>query len=489
MVNDAASSLPDPGATSHEVLAHLQSGKCTTKALISEYLNFLETTGKRLGAVVEVFSQSALQEAEASDARRMAGETLGVLEGIPFTAKMNICTEEGTTDASSAMLAGFEAGVDATVVQKMRSAGAILVGKSSCDEFAMGASNESSAHGVVRNPWDESRVPGGSSGGAAALAGAFGWAIHLGSDTGGSIRQPAAFCSATGMKPTWGRVSRRGLIAFGSSLDQIGPLARDAKDCQIALEVLQGSAPLDATSLSFSESSKEPIRKIGWIRQGFGEGIDASIREQVEAARSILEKDGIEFVEVSLPTMAQANACYQVIATAEASSNLARYDGIHVGKRLSSNDLEELYSSSRSSGFGAEVRRRILLGTFVLSSGYIDAYYGRAQSVRQEIREEILSALDDVDALMMPVSPFAPFKIGERIDDPLALYACDILTVTANLAGVPAVAVPCAFDNEGLPVGMQWLGKHGDDHRLLQLASLWQELNDTWKSVPQGGQS
>jgi len=479
-------------ATCLEVLNHLAAGKCSAEDLILAYLEFLETTGRELGAAVEIFRDSAVEQAQRSDTRRAAGTEIGLLEGIPFTAKMNISTREGTTDASSAILKGFKSGEDATVVARLRSQGAILVGKSNCDEFAMGASNETSVHGVVRNPWDHARVPGGSSGGAAALAGSHGWAFHLGSDTGGSIRQPAAFCGVTGLKPTWGEGRRGGeLIAFGSSLDQIGPLTRDAADALRVLEVIEGSDELDATSSGFSPVSNDsaaidPVRKIGLIAEGFSEGVDESIRHRVRDSAKQLESRGYQVTEVSLPTMARANACYQVIATAEASSNLARYDGIHIGQRVSSDDLEELYCGTRRNGFGEEVRRRILLGTFVLSSGYIDAYYGKAQQVRAEIRQEILAALDEVDALMMPVSPFAPFQIGERVSDPLALYACDILTVTANLAGVPAIAVPCGRDESGLPMGFQWLGRHGEDQRLLQLASDWQSVDDSWRELPTG---
>ncbi|MAJ28338.1 glutaminyl-tRNA synthase (glutamine-hydrolyzing) subunit A [bacterium TMED181] len=484
MNESANSTLPAPEATCLEVLEHLESGKCSTEDLIGRYLQFLETTGRDLGAAVEVFHESALEAARKSDARREAGSSLGLLEGVPFTAKMNIATDEGTTDASSAILKGFVAGEDATAVARLRSEGAILVGKSNCDEFAMGASNETSHHGIVRNPWDIERVPGGSSGGAAALAGSFGWAFHLGSDTGGSIRQPAAFCGATGMKPTWGRVSRRGLVAFGSSLDQIGPLTRDAKSAQRVLRVMEGKDPLDATTAESLQAETGPVKRIGLVSEGLADGVDPEIRQRTLEVADQLRSLGFEVVEVSLPTMSKANACYQVIATAEASSNLARYDGVHVGARISADDLQDLYCKSRREGFGEEVRRRILLGTFVLSSGYIDAYYGKAQKVRGDIRDEILNTLESVDALLMPVSPFAPFRIGERVSDPLALYACDILTVTANLAGVPAVAVPCGSDSEGLPLGLQWLGKPGEDHRLLDLAASWQETDESWRQLP-----
>ena len=484
-----SANLPQRQATVQETLQWISEGRCTSHDLVSGYLEFLETEGRELGAVVETFSEQALAAATLSDKRRQQDQLFGPLDGIPFTAKMNITTAVGTTDASSAMLAGFEAGEDATVVRRLLDVGAVLVGKTSCDEFAMGATNETSCHGVVANPWDRSRVPGGSSGGAAALAGSHGWAFHLGSDTGGSIRLPAAFCSATGLKPTWGRVSRRGLIAFGSSLDQIGPVARDASDCALVLECIEGADPLDSTSLRELDDSRDPITKVALVTEGFGPGIDDSIRDAVRAAALQMEQQGIEVTEVSLPQLHAANACYQVIATAEASSNLARYDGVHIGSRVEAEDIQLLYEKSRRAGFGAEVRRRILLGTFVLSAGYRDAYYSRAQAVRDLIREAVDHALEQVDALLLPVSPFAPFPIGERIDDPIALYACDILTVTANLAGVPALALPCGFDEAGLPIGMQLMGARGSDHRLLQLGQQWQQWTAHHRDLPVGSPS
>ncbi|MDE0959545.1 MAG: amidase family protein [Planctomycetota bacterium] len=485
------SSLPPTDATVGEVQQWLTDGHCSARQLIDGYLDYLQRVGRELNAVVEIFVDEAHLAADESDQRRSSGQSLGPLDGIPFTAKMNITTQLGSSDASSPMLRGFKAKEDATAVGRLRAAGAVLVGKTSCDEFAMGASNETSCHGVVSNPWNRDRVPGGSSGGSAALAGSHGWSFHLGSDTGGSIRQPAAFCNATAIKPTWGRVSRRGLIAFGSSLDQICPIARDAVDCQTVLQVMEGYDPLDSTSLKLTPSplvpaTLEPIRRVALITDGLGAGIDASIATAVRAAAQKMANQGIEIIERSLPHLEAANACYQVISTAEASSNLARYDGVHVGVRAESDQLQELYETSRHAGFGSEVRRRILLGTFVLSAGYRDAYYTRALAVRDLIRQGIDQVLEDCDALLLPVSPFAPFRIGERIDDPLALYACDILTVTANLAGVPALALPCDFDEDQLPIGMQLMGAHGSDHRLLEFGQRWQRWNDLHRALPEG---
>ncbi|MGE4619380.1 MAG: amidase family protein [Planctomycetota bacterium] len=481
--------LPPNHATVHEVSQWLAQGRCRSRSLVEGYLEFLDGHGRDIGAVVEIFGEEARIAADQSDQRREQGELLGPLDGIPFTAKMNITTELGTSDASSRMLKGFRAFEDATVVGRLRAAGAVLVGKSSCDEFAMGASNETSSHGVVSNPWDRTRVPGGSSGGAAALAGCHGWAFHLGSDTGGSIRQPAAFCSATGFKPTWGRVSRRGLIAFGSSLDQICPVARDATDCRQVLEVLEGYDPLDSTSLKTVGVAGPPIKKVALVSEGFGPGIDESVTTAVRAAADEMAAQGIEIIERSLPHLEAANACYQVISTAEASSNLARYDGIHVGARSDAQELQEIYEGSRHAGFGSEVRRRILLGTFVLSAGYRDAYYTQAVAVRDLIRDGMNQVLEECDALLLPVSPFGPFPIGERIDDPLALYACDILTVTANLAGVPALALQCGFDENRLPIGMQLMGAHGSDHQLLELGQRWQQWTDHHRMLPEEGEA
>jgi len=449
----------------------------------------LEGADRVTGALSDRFFAEALAEAEAADRRLAAGERARPLEGIPFTAKGNIATRLGRTHAGSRMLAEHRAPEDATAVTRLRAAGAILAGKTHCDEFAMGSSTENSALGIVRNPWDPERVPGGSSGGAAALAGAVRGCVHLGSDTGGSIRQPAAYCGATGMKPTYGTVSRSGLVAFASSLDQIGPLARDARDAAAFLAVMSGRDPLDATTRAVAPAEileAPPPRRIGVPRDYLGAAIEPETRAAVLAAIEALRADGAAVTEVDLPTTPYANACYQVVSTAEASSNLARYDGVHIGRRASSPaGLADLYARSRAEGFGAEVRRRILLGTFVLSAAAQEAYYRRALRVRRRIADDFARAFAAVDLLVAPTSPFPAFRLGERVTDPLALYACDILTVGANLAGIPAISLPGGRSRAGLPLGLQILGPWGGDGAVLALARRFQELTGHHRELPE----
>lgn len=482
------SPLPAAGASSLDFRKGLLAGDFSAVDGIRGYLDRLEAIDGDLCALTETFKDRALEQARECDRRLGASQTPRPLEGIPFTAKSNIATVEGTTDASSAILSGYRAPEDATAVSRLRAAGAILVGKTRCDEFAMGSSTETSVHGPTANPWDHQRVPGGSSGGAAALAGAHGWGFHLGSDTGGSIRQPAALCGATGHKPTYGRVSRWGLVAFGSSLDQIGPLCRDADDAAAILAAMEGGDPLDSTSWDPPSTREKKARVIGVPRECFPEALTPEVEARVREAIEKLGEIGCEIRDVSLPNTAVANACYYVIATAEASSNLARYDGIHVGCREAQEPLQKVYEESRATGFGAEVRRRILLGTFVLSAGYQDAYYRRALAVRDRIGEDFDRAFEEVDLLAYPVTPDTAFGLGERITDPLALYACDILTVSVNLAGVPAVSVPCGFDSQGLPVGLQLVGPRGEDRQLLALASEFQQSTEHHRAIGwQGG--
>lgn len=467
--------------TALELRSAILSGETTAHAACSAVLTRLEAIGRATGAVSEVFPTSALATAEKIDARLRSGESARPLEGIPFTAKVNIATLEGVTHAGSRFLAEHRAVEEATAVRRLRDAGAILIGKTHCDEFAMGSSNENSAFGVVRNPWQLDHVPGGSSGGAASVAAALGGSVHLGSDTGGSIRQPAAYCGVTGMKPTFGTVSRSGLVAFGSSLDQIGPLARDAKDASAFLAVMAGPDPRDGTTRTeinddFLEAAVP--RRIGIPRDYFPDAIEPETRAAVEAAIEVLRADGATLVEVDLPMTAHANACYQVVSTAEASTNLSRYDGVHVGARCDDPaDLEDLLARSRAAGFGAEVRRRILLGTFVLSAGYQEAFYRRALRVRRKIANDFARVFGEVEALIAPVSPIPAFKIGERVTDPLALYACDILTVGANLAAIPAASVPGGLTSAGLPIGVQFLGPWGGDGGVLALARHYQTLS------------
>jgi aspartyl-tRNA(Asn)/glutamyl-tRNA(Gln) amidotransferase subunit B len=467
--------------TALEVHEEIVTGSATAREVCDAILERLRVVDEHTAALAAIFVDSARAAADAVDARRASGAPPRALEGIPFTAKVNIATTEGPTHAGSRFLEGHLAVEDATAVARLKAAGAILVGKTHCDEFAMGSSNENSAYGGVRNPWDPSRVPGGSSGGAAAVAAAVGGSVHLGSDTGGSIRQPAAYCGVTGIKPTYGTVSRRGLVAFGSSLDQIGPIARDARDAARFLEVMAGADTLDGTTRALAPEAwqQERPRRIGVPREFFADGIEASTRERVEAAIEALREDGAEVVEVELPLTRYANACYQIIATAEASTNLSRFDGVHVGRRCDApTDLSDLHERSRSEGFGAEVRRRIILGTFVLSAGHQEAYYRRAMRVRRRIADDFAAAFQRCDVLIGPVSPVPAFRIGERVTDPLALYACDILTVGVNLAGIPALSVPGGSTPEGLPVGVQILGPPGGDATVLAAARRFQELTD-----------
>ncbi|MFQ5654556.1 MAG: Asp-tRNA(Asn)/Glu-tRNA(Gln) amidotransferase subunit GatA [Planctomycetota bacterium] len=490
MIIPVADSLPARNASALEYRARLLAGDFTAEEGIGRWFELLRALGEPLGAPLETFEEGALAAAADVDRRLAEGEAARPLEGIPFTAKGNICTSEGVTSAASRILEGFRSPRDATAVARLRAAGAILTGKTNLDEFGMGSSCENSALQITRNPWDRARVPGGSSGGAAALAGCLGWGFHIGSDTGGSIRQPAAFCGVTGMKPSYGLVSRSGLLAFGSSLDQIGPLGRTAADAAAVLAEMAGEDPLDSTTRPGRPRELldgEPPRRVGIPREYFEGGIAPEVVARVRDAIAVLEREGIAVEEISLPHTAYANACYQVISTAEASSNLARYDGVHHGVRHGGDgELVDLYAESRGRGFGAEVRRRILLGTFVLSAGYYDAYFKLALRVRRRIREDFEQAFRVVGALLCPTSPVAPFPIGEKVTDPLALYACDVLTVSANLAGIPAISVPCGLTGERLPVGLQLLGPAGEDGALLALSRLYQERTDHHRRLPEG---
>jgi aspartyl-tRNA(Asn)/glutamyl-tRNA(Gln) amidotransferase subunit A len=430
----------------------------------------------------------ALAQAAASDARRAAGQARGPLDGIPIGLKDVIAVAGQPLTASSKMLANFVSPYDATVTAKLKNAGAVLWGRLNCDEFAMGSSTENSAFGPTFNPWDTTRVPGGSSGGSAAALAAGEAIATLGSDTGGSIRQPAALCGVVGLKPTYGLVSRYGLIAFASSLDQIGPFARTVEDAAIVLGAIAGHDERDSTSFQTEipdyraelKKRKGPWR-LGIPKEYFGEGLDPEIGAAVEQAIAFYKKQGCEIKEVSLPHTRYCLDTYYVLATAEASSNLARYDGIRYGHRSkTATDIVDLYFQSRAEGFGAEVKRRIILGTYVLSSGYYDAYYLRAQKVRTLIRQDFLNAFREVDALLTPTSPMPAFKLGEKAD-PLALYLCDIYTIGVNLAGLPGISVPCGFTKSGLPIGAQLIGQPFREAELLAIANAY-ERDHEWNA-------
>ncbi len=455
---------------------------------------FLERTGRtsdRLGTYLHLDPESILAAATAVDDRRKSGEPLGPLAGVPVAIKDNICIRGVPTTCGSRILEAYRPPYDAHVITRLRQAGAILFGKTNCDEFAMGSSNENSAYKPVRNPWDPERVPGGSSGGSAATVAAREAPLALGSDTGGSVRQPAAFCGVVGLKPTYGSVSRYGLVAFASSLDQIGPLARSARDAALLFDSIVGRDPRDMTSrpeakgvdLEELERGVKGIR-IGIPGQFLGEGLDPEIRACLDQVRDGLAREGATELDVALPHARYAIATYYLIAPAEASSNLARYDGVRYGLRAGNGDLRGMYETTRGLGFGREVKRRILLGTYALSAGYYDAYYLRAQKVRTLIRRDFTEAFGKADVLLLPVTPTPPFRLGEKTEDPLAMYLNDIYSIPASLAGVPALSFPAGFTKSGLPIGLQLVGKPVDETTLLRVARAWEKASDAARRAP-----
>ncbi|MBC7784227.1 MAG: Asp-tRNA(Asn)/Glu-tRNA(Gln) amidotransferase subunit GatA [Burkholderiales bacterium] len=464
----------------------IASKKISSVELTTETLSRIAQVDPSLHAYNEVLGDRALSIAREVD----SGSRSGPLAGVPIAIKDNLCTSFGRTTCSSKMLANFRAPYDATVVKKLEAAGAVIIGKTNLDEFAMGSSTENSAFGPTANPWDVSRVPGGSSGGsAAALAGSL-CAASIGSDTGGSIRQPASLCGLVGLKPTYGRVSRYGLVAFASSLDQIGPFGWTVSDAALMLNVIAGHDPKDSTSANidvpdYLADIDNPIKglKIGVVKeyQSMG-GLDPEIKASVEAAIKTYQSLGAEIVEVSLPNSAYGIAAYYVIAPCEASSNLARYDGVHYGHRTSEpvSDIIELFSKSRAEGFGDEVKRRIMIGTYALSSGYYDAYYVRAQKIRALIKADFDKAFEKCDVVLSPTSPLSAFKIGEKSDDPLAMYLCDVFTVTCNIAALPGISLPCGFTTgaKPLPIGLQLLGPAFGEAKLLRAARMYEQATD-----------
>ncbi len=482
MPSSTPASLADRPAW--ELRALYRRGAASPTEAVRSVLDRIAAVEERLHAYLFIDRDAALQEAARWDP--LAGkEDAPPLAGIPVALKDNMCTRLWPTTAGSRILEGFHPPYDATVVTRLRKAGAIILGKTNCDEFAMGSSTENSAFGPTRNPWDLDRVPGGSSGGSAAAVAAGEGAVALGSDTGGSIREPAAFCGVVGLKPTYGRVSRYGLIAFASSLDQIGPFARDVRDAALILQVIAGRDPADSTSADvevppYSERLTGGIRglRLGIVKEFFAEGGDPAATAAVRAAIETLRGLGAVCEEVSLPHAPYALPAYYLVAPAEASSNLARYAGVHYGLRAadggSPSDLYSLYARTRRDGFGAEVKRRIMLGTYALSAGYYDAFYLRAQRVRTLIRRDFDSALTRCDALLGPVAPTAAFRLGEKLDDPLQMYLSDVYTVPVNLAGVPGMSVPCGFVG-GLPVGLQIIGRPFDEATILNVAYAFEQ--------------
>jgi aspartyl-tRNA(Asn)/glutamyl-tRNA(Gln) amidotransferase subunit A len=450
----------------------------TATQVVEEFYKKIKAEDGEIHAYLTLCEERALRQASWVDDLAATGGPLPPLAGVPIAVKDVMVTKGVRSTAGSKVLENFIPPYDCTAVERLEAAGAIVLGKTNCDEFAMGSSNENSAYGPVRNPRDKSRVPGGSSGGSAAAVAAGTAVAALGSDTGGSIRQPASFCGVVGLMPTYGRVSRYGLIAFASSLDHIGPLTRTVKDAAILLRVIAGRDPLDSTSADVPVADYEaelakPVKglRLGVPKEYFADGLDGEVRAAVEAAIQQLGQEGCEIVPISLKHTAYAIPTYYVIATAEASANLARYDGVRYGHRAAKvRTLSEMYRKSRDEGFGVEVKRRIMLGTYALSSGYYDAYYLKAQKVRTLLARDFEDAFRQVDAIVTPTAPTAAFKLGEKTADPLAMYLADIYTVTADLAGVPGISVPCGQTKAGLPIGLQILGRHFDEGTILRLA-------------------
>jgi len=460
----------------------LSAKRISARELATEFLTRIEKRNPELNAFLALSPERALAQADRVDALVARKEPLPPLAGLPLAVKDVLSTRGVVTTCSSRILAGYRPAYDATAVERLERAGAMMLGKTNCDEFAMGGSNENSAYGPVRNPVALDRVPGGSSGGSAAAVAAGLTVAALGTDTGGSIRQPGAFCGIPGLMPTYGRVSRYGLIAFASSLDRIGPFARNVRDAATVLSVMAGRDPLDSTSadvpvIDYTEGLDEPVRgmRIGVPTDYFAAGLDPQVRERVEAGIALLERLGCRRVPLRMPHTEYAVATYYLIATAEASSNLARYDGVRYGLRVPGATLVEMYRKTRGSGFGAEVKRRIMLGTYALSAGYYDAYYLKAQKVRALIAQDFARAFEQVDAIVTPTSPVPPFRLGERTADPLAMYLADIYTVTGSLAGVPGISVPAGKTPEGLPVGLQIFGPAFGEAQMLRLAHAFEQ--------------
>ncbi len=469
-----------------EITKRVLGGKISAVETVNEALRVIDEKNKSLGAFTAIHHEQAIQRAKEVDESISKGNQNLPLAGIPVALKDNMCLSTGTTTCGSEILRNYQAPYDCHVASLLEKSGAVIVGKTNMDEFAMGSSTETNSALTTKNPWDLERVPGGSSGGSAVAVASGMTPIALGSDTGGSIRQPAAFTGVVGLKPTYGRVSRYGLVAYGSSLDQIGPFTRSAEDAATVLSVISGKDDRDSTSVDrpvpdYANDLDQPLKgtRIGIAQEYFGEGLDEETRSAVNQAIDTLRSEGAEIVEFELRHMKYGIACYYIIATAEASSNLARYDGVHYGYRADNpDDVIDLYSKTRAEGFGSEVKRRIMLGTYALSSGYYDAYYLRAMKVRTLLRRDFEAAFEKVDVLCCPVAPTTAFKLGEKLNDPLAMYLADVYTISANLAGIPAVSIPCGFDSQNLPIGLQLMGSPFSEGKLLSVAHQYQLLTD-----------
>ncbi len=476
----------------HELGARFRQNDATPTEAAREYLDRIAALDPKVKAYLTVTAEAALARAAEADARFKTGAPLGPLDGVPLGLKDVLCTRGVRTTAGSKILEGFVPPYDATVVARLARAGAVILGKLNMDEFAMGSSTENSGYFATRNPWDLSRVPGGSSGGSAAAVAADLAAATLGTDTGGSIRQPAAFCGTVGLKPTYGRVSRYGLIAFASSLDQIGPFAKDVEDAALMLQAIAGHDPMDSTSAAvpvpdYAAGLGQGVEglKVGIPAEYFIEGLDPEVETAVRAAIEILKGLGAKTESVSLPHTEYGLAAYYVIGPAEASSNLARYDGVKYGLRVpGARDLIDMYSRTRGAGFGAEVKRRVMLGTYALSAGYYDAYYGKAQKVRTLVQRDFQKAFERVDVIVAPTTPSAAFRTGEK-EDPLSMYLNDVFTIPVNLAGLPGVSVPAGFTKGGLPVGLQVIGKAFDEAAVLRTAEAYEGATEWHKRKPE----
>ncbi len=461
--------------------------------IATETLAQIEKLEPKVQAFLSITADRALATAKQVDEKIAAGEDIGLLEGIPIGIKDNMCTKGVKTTCGSQILANFVPPYESTVTQKLKDAGAVMVGKTNLDEFAMGSSTENSAFKVTANPWDLTRVPGGSSGGSAAAVAAGECVVALGSDTGGSIRQPASLCGVVGLKPTYGLVSRFGLVAFGSSLDQIGPFARSVEDAAILLGAIAGHDPADSTSLKveipdytrfLQPDFKSKGLKVGVIKETFGEGLDANVADAVQKAIAVLEELGAEVKEISCPRFRYGLPVYYIIAPSEASANLARYDAVKYGMRQEADNLVDMYTSTRATGFGKEVKRRIMLGTYALSAGYYDAYYLKAQKVRTLIKQDFEKAFADVDILVCPTSPTTAFKAGDKTTDPLSMYLLDLMTIPVNLAGLPGISIPCGFDKQGLPIGLQLIGNVLREDVLFNAAYAYEQATEWHKQQP-----
>lgn len=475
-----------------ELHQQLTQKKRSAVEIVQESLDRIQKLEPKLHSFLTVTAEQALEQARRVDAQIAAGEKIGPLAGIPIGIKDNLCTRGIPTTCASRILENFVPPYESTVTQKLAEAGAVMVGKTNLDEFAMGGSTETSAYHLTANPWDLDRVPGGSSGGSAAAVAGGECLVALGSDTGGSIRQPASFCGIVGLKPTYGLVSRYGLVAFASSLDQIGPFARSVEDTAILLGAIAGHDPKDSTSLKVEIPDYTRYltpdlkgKKVGVIQETFGEGLDPEVERAVRAAIAQLKDLGADIKEISCPRFRYGIAAYYIIAPSEASANLARYDGVKYGRRVEEADnLIDMYTRTRAQGFGPEVKRRIMIGTYALSAGYYDAYYLKAQKVRTLIKQDFEAAFNNVDVLVSPTAPTTAFKSGDKSADPLSMYLVDLMTIPVNLAGLPAMSVPCGFDSQGMPVGLQIIGNVLREDQVLQVGYAYEQATEWHRRSP-----